>query len=129
MALFNKKTEKKQDTKAEAPAKSSAPAKKAASGIAGARNLTHILLHARITEKATMEAEKGVYTFDISDSATKNEVKEAVHALYKVTPRLVRILSVPKKVRRNMRTGKVGISRGGRKAYVYLKKGETITIS
>lgn len=92
------------------------------------RDLSHVLKHARITEKATMHSSEGVYTFDIADGATKRDIAQAVQALYKVLPRMIRVVRVPTKMRRNPRTGKIGITRGGKKAYVYLKKGETITI-
>ncbi|MDP3646400.1 MAG: 50S ribosomal protein L23 [bacterium] len=118
MALFGKKETKKEEVRATAPA-----------GVSTARDLSHVLQHARITEKATMHSEAGVYTFNVADRATKRDIKQAVFALYKVTPRLVRILTIPTKVRRNAKTGKVGEKSGGKKAYVYLKKGETITIS
>ena len=91
-------------------------------------DVSHVLRHARITEKATMHSESGVYTFDIAENATKRDVMQAVRALYKVTPRKVAIVPVPSKMRRSARTGKRGIKRGGKKAYVYLKKGEKITI-
>ena len=94
----------------------------------GARDLSFVLKHARITEKATMHSADGVYTFDIAESATKRDVKQAVQALYKVEPRMVRVVTIPKKMRRNARTGKQGMTGGGKKAYVFLKKGETITI-
>ena len=71
----------------------------------------------------------GVYTFDIARSATTRHVMQAVRVLYKVTPRSVRIVTIPSKARRNARTGKIGMTGGGKKAYVYLKKSETITIS
>jgi len=92
-------------------------------------NYAHILTHARITEKATMHQEQGVYTFDISEGATKRDVVKAVQALYKVKPIMVRVVPVPSKVRRNSRTGKIGMKQGGKKAYVYLKKGDSISIS
>ena len=92
------------------------------------RDLGAILRHARITEKASMHQSLGVYTFDIASFATKRDVIAAVRALYKVTSRMVRVVSIPVKSRRNARTGKVGMTGGGKKAYVYLKKGETITI-
>ncbi|MBI5457729.1 50S ribosomal protein L23 [Candidatus Kaiserbacteria bacterium] len=91
------------------------------------RDISTILKHARITEKASMHQAGGVYTFDIARAATKRDVIQAVRALYAVTPRTVRIVTVPTKVRRNARTGKLGMTGGGKKAYVYLKKGETIT--
>ncbi|MDO8514295.1 MAG: 50S ribosomal protein L23 [bacterium] len=98
-----------------------------ASGISA--GLSHILKHARVTEKATMHQGVGVYTFDIAERATKRDVMQAVRALYGVSPRMVRVVSIPRKVRRSVRTGKRGTTGGGKKAYVYLKKGETITIS
>ena len=92
------------------------------------RDISTILRHARITEKASMHQAQGVYTFDIARSASKRDVIQAVRALYKVTPRMVRVVSVPVKSRRNARSGKLGMTGGGKKAYVYLKKGESITI-
>ena len=91
------------------------------------RDISTILRHARITEKASMHQAQGVYTFDIARSASKRDVIQAVRALYKVTQRMVRVVSVPVKSRRNARSGKLGMTGGGKKAYVYLKKGETIT--
>jgi large subunit ribosomal protein L23 len=118
MALFGKKKTETATTEAAA---------KTGGGVA--RDLSHILSHARITEKATVQAEGNIYTFDVSRSATKRDIVQAVRALYKVTPTHVRVLTVPQKIRRNARTGRIGIKSGGKKAYVFLKKGETITIS
>lgn len=92
-------------------------------------DLSHILKHPRITEKATMHQGASVYTFDIAERATKRDVIAAVRSLYKVTPRKIAIIAVPSKSRRSMRTGMRGVSKGGKKAYVYLKKGETITLT
>ncbi len=88
-----------------------------------------VLRHARITEKATMNAQESVYIFDVSQSATKRDIIRAVFLLYKVMPRKVAIVPVPSKAVRNARTGMSGVKKGGRKAYVYLKRGETLTIS
>lgn len=116
MALFGskKKTEKKADTKAPVAVS------------AGARDLSHVLSHVRITEKASMHQDAKVYTFDISDRATKRDVIRAVYQLYKVTPRMVRVVSIPMKSVRHARTGKTGMKGGGKKAYVYLKSSDTI---
>ena len=92
-------------------------------------DLTHILKHARITEKATMHQSSGVYTFDVASSATKRDVLRAVQLLYKVRPVKVAMVKVPAKKVRNMKSGRIGIKKGGKKAYVYLKEGETIQIS
>ncbi len=120
MALFSSK--KKATKKADAPAKEAA-----ASVAAGARDLSHILTQARITEKASMHQSDRVYTFNISDRATKRDIIRAVYQLYKVTPRAVRVVSIPMKTVRHARSGKMGMKGGGKKAYVYLKSGDSIT--
>ena len=124
MALFSKKTDKK-DTKA-APASDSSTA----SAKTGVRSSSaHILRHARITEKATMHSAASVYVFEVAGNATKRDIVLAIRDIYNVTPRMVRVAKIPTKATRNMRTGITGMKRGGKKAYVYLKQGETIIIS
>ncbi len=121
MALFSRK--KKEDKKEVA----AAPAAATTSGNFGA-NVSHILLAPRITEKATMSTGMGVYVFDVVPTASKQQIKSAVERAYKVRPRMVRVVTIPTKNVRNMRTGQSGVQQGGKKAYIYLKKGETITI-
>ena len=121
MALFSKK-ENKKDTKA-VVAKDAA----VSSGIRSSN--AHILRHARITEKATMHSLESIYVFDVSERATKRDIVMAIRDIYNVTPRMVRVASIPTKSTRNPRTGVTGTKRGGKKAYVFLKKGETIMIS
>ena len=125
MALFGKKTTK--SAQGESASGRKEDTKSTVRDVSMGRDLSHVLKHARITEKATMHSADSVYTFDIAESATKRDVMQAVRALYKVTPRSVRMVTVPSKTRRNARTGKRGVKQGGKKAYVYLKKGETIT--
>lgn len=123
MALFSqKKTEAKEGGKSATPL---IPAH----GQSKAPDLAHILKNPRITEKATGHSAAGVYAFDVSENATKRSVVQAVLSLYKVVPRKVRILRVPAKQKRSIRTGARGVSRGGRKAYVYLKKGDAISVT
>ena len=76
-----------------------------------------------------MHADQSVYVFEVAETATKRDIVMAVREIYNVTPRMVRVASIPTKTTRNMRTGINGIKRGGKKAYVFLKKGETIIIS
>ncbi len=68
-----------------------------------------------------------VYVFDIAASATKRDITRAVQGLYKVTPRKVNVVTVRRKAVRNARTGREGVKGGGRKAYVFLKQGDSIT--
>ena len=121
MALFSK-TKKEQVVKAPAVEKTVVSAMSA-----GRNDLSHVLKHARITEKASMSQGGNVYVFDIAPAATKREIKLAVQSLYNVIPRKVAVINVPTKNKMNARTGKTGVKRGGKKAYVYLKSGETIT--
>ncbi len=88
----------------------------------------HVIRKPRITEKAAIATENNVYVFDVDQNTNKNEIKKAVEALYKVTPRKVAIAQVPAKKVRNRKNGKVGTKQGGKKAYVYLEKGVTIEI-
>jgi len=83
-----------------------------------------IIKNPRITEKGTLSAEHNAYTFDVVKNANKTEIKKAIFAMYKVRPVKVNILSVPKKKVANRRFE--GTRGGGRKAYVYLKKGDKI---
>jgi large subunit ribosomal protein L23 len=89
---------------------------------------THPLIKSpRITEKAAIGAEKGIYTFNVIDSATKNEIKKAIKLIYGVSPLRVSTTKItPKTV---IRRGKVGTKKGGKKAVVYLKKGDKIAIA
>lgn len=120
MALFSrtKKAKKAEEKAAASPAVSTRKA-----------DYAHVLLNARVTEKATFAQGVSAYVFDVATSANKKEIASAVKALFSVTPRAVRIVNIRSKIVRNMRTGKTGVKQGGKKAYVYLKKGETITIS
>lgn len=79
----------------------------------------------RMTEKAALGADKsGVYVFNVAKDATKKSIVGEVKKLYKVTPVRVRLLAVPTKTR--YIRGAWGNKGGGKKAYVYLKKGDKI---
>ena len=83
-------------------------------------------LKGRITEKASFGQEKNIYTFDIPKGVNKNEIKKAIFAQFKVKPVKVNVLSVPKK--NTTFKGKYSTRGGGRKAVVYLKKGDKIEL-
>jgi len=116
MALFSrtKKTETKSDV---------------APMVVSMADVAHVLQSPRITEKATMVTSNSIYVFDIDDAANKKQVMAAVEKVYKVKPQKVAIVNTKPKRVRNARTGTYGIKPGGKKAYVYLKKGESITIA
>ena len=89
------------------------------------RTMAHVLLRPRITEKASqMSMDHNVYTFEVPESASKRHIALAVKDFYKVTPVKVATVHIPRKsvvVR-----GQKGMKAGGKKAYVYLKKGDKI---
>lgn len=89
---------------------------------------THPLIKGvRVTEKAALASEKGVYTFNVKDEATKNEIKKAIKLIYGVTPERVSTTKITSKT--VVRRGKVGTKKGGKKAVVYLKKGDKIAFA
>ena len=85
-----------------------------------------IILKPRVTEKAAILQEDGIYTFDIAPSANKQEVKKEIKRLYKVTPVKVNIAKTEAK--RVFTRGRHGKKAGVKKAYVFLKKGDKITL-
>jgi large subunit ribosomal protein L23 len=119
MALFGSK---KNTKKAEKTETTSVPAVKSENH--SVIDLSHIIVRPRITEKASVGTEKNVYTFDVSTRSTKQTIAAAVKELYNVTPTKIAVVAIPSK--QVFVRGKWGIKKGGKKAYVYLKKGETI---
>ncbi|MEK7589703.1 MAG: 50S ribosomal protein L23 [Patescibacteria group bacterium] len=87
-----------------------------------------VLAQPRITEKATMKAKTGVYIFEVRTNATKKEIGSAVKHYYNVTPVKVNIVKIPSKKVSSRTTRKKGVKAGGKKAYVFLKKGDKIEI-
>ncbi len=88
-----------------------------------------IIKNPRVTEKATMLVEDACYTFDVAPLATKNEIAKAIKTLYKVTPKRVNTVQITsKKVMPRGSRKKVGYTSAGKKAYVYLKKGDKIEV-
>ena len=88
------------------------------------KSFSHVLIRPRITEKATMLGEKNVYTFDVAREANKITVALAIKALYGVTPFRVNMVKV--KSKSVIIRGKKGVKGGGKKALVFLKKGDKI---
>ena len=79
-----------------------------------------------VTEKSMQEAETmGMYTFKVHDMSNKIDVKLAVEAMFKVTPKSIKMMTVPYKKRANR-----GLVRQGyKKAVVILKKGDTLPLA
>ena len=119
MALFGKKTE--------AIKESTAVSQKSPS-LATDHNLHAILEKPHFTEKSVNMGEKNVYTFEVKRDATKFQVRDAVKALYNVTPVKVNIVNKRPALRPKGSTNRMVKVPGMKKAYVYLKKGDTINL-
>ena len=80
-----------------------------------------------MTEKSTDLAALGKYVFIVKSKATKQEIKKAVKAVYKVDAVAVNIVNRPPK---RKRVGGVmrGAQEGYRKAIVTLKAGQKIDL-
>lgn len=89
-------------------------------------HLEDVIVRPRITEKATEEAERGVYVFEVFCDTNKSLVSEAVRYLYSVTPEKVNIVN--QQPREVTRFGRKGKRKGMKKAYVYLKEGDEIEV-
>lgn len=79
-----------------------------------------------LTEKASIQSSANAYTFVVSPEATKIELAKEIEKNYKVKPVKINIVNLPgKKV---FVKGKSGTVNGKKKAIVFLKKGDTITL-
>lgn len=122
MALFSRT--KKADTAAAAP-KATKPAVATA---AIPRNLANVIVRPYLTEKAVSKTDANQYTFIVSRTATKFAVRDAIKALYNVTPVRVNIVNRAPAVRHSGSRNRDFNVAGQKKAYVHLKKGDTINI-
>ncbi|HQU07888.1 MAG: 50S ribosomal protein L23 [Parcubacteria group bacterium 21-54-25] len=125
MALFSRNPKK--ETKAKKSSAAATPRTKTREATTAIRARAAVALTAPwISEKALIGTEKGVYVFAVSHVATKGDIARAIETVYKVVPRSVRIVNLPgKRVSRRTTSG-VALRPRRRKAYVYLKKGDTI---
>ncbi len=122
MALFGKKKTENKVEKVEKKAKVKSPAISASKNISTAAS--GVIIRPHITEKSGALSTTGVYTFEVVKGASSKQIAEAVEVLYKVVPVGVSVTTIRSK-KRNLR-GIPGKTASGKKAYVYLKKGDTI---
>lgn len=121
MALFSQKTTKKT---ASTPKKE----KKDNAASASSRDLSSVLHAPRVTEKAMRGSEKNVYVFEVARSATKFDVRDAVKQFFNVTPVKVNIVNKSPRQFKSATTRRLKTEHGMKKAYVYLKKGDSISL-
>ena len=89
---------------------------------------TSVIIKPRITEKTALLSDKNVYTFELRKGANKYEVRDAIKALYNVTPERVHIVNKQPRHSMSRVRGRDMMEHGLRKAYVYLKKGDRIEL-
>jgi large subunit ribosomal protein L23 len=85
-----------------------------------------ILIQPDVTEKATGRIADNQYVFLVKRSATKPQIAEAVHTLYKVDVTGVRVLNRRGKLIRTVRG--YGQRKAVKKAYVSVKNGQSIQL-
>lgn len=125
MALLSKSKAKKEEVKEVKVVKSDATPL-APKVVQGGLDLSLILKNPRITEKATDTAEHGIYIFDVHPAANKAQIRSAIMRYYQVRPVKIATIRILGKEKRSPKSGRIMKSPGGKKAMVYLKKGDTI---
>lgn len=93
-----------------------------------AQPVKDVLLRPRVTEKASLLSSQNIYVFDVTPRANKKEISETVFRKYGFKPIKINITSIKEK-RILSRRGTSGMRSGGKKALVYLKKGDKIEIA
>lgn len=85
-----------------------------------------VLIRNITTEKSSSAQSRGSYTFEVSRSATKIDVKNAIKEVYGVDVKKVTMMVSPKK-ERIVKRGRIWAKRAvKKKAIVSLKNGKTI---
>jgi large subunit ribosomal protein L23 len=123
MALFGKKEKKETKLKASATLASKPVLQKE-----GALDAGLILLRPHLSEKSLLKGEHHVYVFEVARDATKHAVSQAVAAAYRKEPVKIRIVNMPGKSVSLRIKGSGGRKGRMKKAYVYLKKGDTLQL-
>ncbi len=129
MAFFKKKKEITEDTTAKKKREENGGKVKNQETLNISKlDINRVLRAPRVTEKATASIENGAYVFEVDTRASKTEIAQAVEALYNVKPVKVNTTKIPaKKISTKVR-GLFGKKARRKKAYVYLKDGDTIEV-
>ena len=127
MGLFSRTTKKPAKTSTKKPAVAVSNKVALPKDIAG--KLHDVIRAPWLSEKALIGTEKGVYVFAIPADASGRDVALAVEKIYGVKPRKVNTAHLPGKTKALRTRRGVGSRARRHKAYVYLKKGDTITFA
>lgn len=123
MALFSRKKEASETVAAPAVTKTSGR-----TAIATDTNIDGVIIKPHLTEKSVMQGDNQLYTFIVRKSATKYTVANAIRSIYNVTPVKVNIVNKLPRKSMSRAKGRVVSEKGYKKAYVYLKAGDSITL-
>jgi len=123
MALFSRKK-----TVVQSAATTAVTPRSTRVALASDTHVSSVLIRPLITEKAVGQGDRNVYVFVVRRDATKYHVRAAVAAVYNVTPMKVNIVNKAPATRLRGMSRTTKKVPGQKKAYVYLKKGETIAL-
>ena len=87
---------------------------------------SHVIIRPIISEKSSVLAEAGKYTFRVHDRAHKTQIRQAIEQLFEVKVLKVRTCSVKSKPKRRGQTA--GRTRAWKKAIVQVREGDVIPI-
>jgi large subunit ribosomal protein L23 len=93
-------------------------------------SIYEILRRPLVTEKSSYQSGTlNQFSFIVTNSATRTQVKDAIETLYDVTVERVNIINVPAKRARRLRSRRMSIRKQGfKKAIVTLAQGQTLPI-
>jgi len=121
MALLKVFKKKKEEKPIEKPVKKEEVKIEKTGGVA-----PDVLISPHIAEKPTRLMDLNQYVFKVFPKANKVEIKKAIKEIYNVDVLKVRIINIPKKMRRKGRN--IGWKKGYKKAIITVKKGQEIEI-
>ena len=85
------------------------------------------IIRPHITEKAALTSETlNSYVFQVTKKANKTNIAKSIKDIYKVEVVKVNIVKLPRK--KIVSKGKTGQGKELKKAYVYLKEGDSISL-
>ena len=95
--------------------------------VIGRERMYQTILSPLVTEKATLNSERGQVTFKVAPDATKPQIKAAVEKLFDVKVKSVNTLVRKGKVK--IFRGRKGVQSDVKKAVVTLEEGQKIDIT
>jgi large subunit ribosomal protein L23 len=91
------------------------------------KNTQGTILSPRVTEKGTITiTTSNAYVFNVDKRSTKKEIAKSFKEIYKLEPIKIAVLNV--RAKNVVAKGIKGKTSSYKKAYVYLKKGDSINV-